>query len=178
MDGHRGEITHIGLLTFSMSEIEGWLSTQTPTGKIVTIPNSFVFEKAFSNETADFPYVWKDLTLPITHASNVSKAEEILLDAARGQLDTLVADTEEQDREKLTEQADMFDSTIEPTVNMRVHGSGGDLFLRYLAPYDGIAAVETRLWKDIFTRIDGVDDIEYSPTVYRLVTSPPANPYQ
>lgn len=178
IDGIRGEVTHIGLLTFSVSEVKGWLGTQTPTGKFVHIPNSFVFEKVFSNESADFPYVWSDLTLPVTHASNLVKAENILLDAAKIQLDMLIAQAEDTDREKLEEQADLFESTIDPSVTMRVHGSGVDLTLRFLAPVKRVSAVETRLWKDVFSRIDAVDDIEYSPTVYRIIGSEPSSPVQ
>lgn len=171
IDGVRGDVENIGFFEFSVSEVEGWLSTSSPTGRLIHIPNSEIFKKAFANERGDFPYLWCEIVLPISHASNLAKAEQILLDASKRQLDMILAEEEDLDKDRMNNLASIYESKIDPVVSINIDGSGIELVCRFLTPYNEIAATTTRLWKDVHSRLSGVDDIAYGPNTYRVVNS-------
>lgn len=175
----RGEIYQIGVLTTQVTEIEGWLETAQPTGRIVSFPNSKLFTSALATAKKDFPFVWRDITLPIEHDDNLEKAEEILqlagerelahlLAAANSEVDEDTSDEDKLTREKLENQAGVFNSTAAPKVSVEVDGFGIDLTLRFLCRYDDIAGASTRVWKDVHAQVQKATDVHYSPATIRL----------
>lgn len=178
VDGIRGDVESIGLFEFTIQEVSGWLETVTPTGRLIHLPNSTIFEKPFANEADHFPFVWHNITLYITHHSNISKAEEILVSAAERELDRIIATHEDLDREKLSNMTDVFEGEDGPTVAIDITGSGIEMHLRYLTPNRELARTKTALWKYIHARISAVDDIAYSPDSLRVVSSEARSPIE
>lgn len=178
VDGVRGDVESIGLFEFTIQEVSGWLETVTPTGRLVHLPNSTIFDKPFANEGDNFPYVWHNITLSVTHESNISKAEEILLAAAERVLDGIIAEDEDLDREKLSNLTDVYGGEDGPTVAIDITGSGIEMHLRYLSPNRSVARTKTALWKYIHARIAGVDDIAWSPDSLRVISSQATSPIE
>ena len=44
--------------------------------------NAKIFDEPVYNYTRDFPYIWEEITLPITYTADRSRAEHILLEVA------------------------------------------------------------------------------------------------
>lgn len=47
-------------------------------GRIVRIANSFVFKEPVYNYSADFPFVWDEITIPIKYGSDHNLARQII----------------------------------------------------------------------------------------------------
>lgn len=172
--GTYGDVEEISLFKITLIEVRGWLHTATPTGRLIHIPNRSIFNGSYANESNAFPYVWRDLEVPITHQSNLEKAFAIVQAAGKRELDLLVAKDHAQ-KERLESQAEFFNSNLLPQVTMRVDGNGVCLTLRYLTRNTEMAASETRLWKYIYHRFAGTADIDYSPAAL-AVQFPQAQP--
>lgn len=180
---NRGEVFNIGAFSFQINEVAGPLSTATPTGRIVTIPNSAIFTSPYAVTKNDFPYVWTEIMLPINHGDNLKKAENILLAAGERELNLLIAsanenveeekpDDEKLSRENLEERADVFDgSSVTPTITLDIDGDGIYLTLRFLCHDNGIAAAQTRVWRDVYHRLEQVDDVSFSPSTLEVQSS-------
>jgi len=52
-----------------------------PTGKVLIIPNSYIFTTAIENLTKGSPYVWDSIVLHFTHDSDVEKARQIVFES-------------------------------------------------------------------------------------------------
>ena len=59
-------------------ELGEWIKGDQYTGRIVRIANSFVFKEPVFNYSGDFPYIWDELTGPVTHTSDYALAQGIL----------------------------------------------------------------------------------------------------
>jgi small-conductance mechanosensitive channel len=59
-----------------------WVRSRQFTGRIVTVSNAKIFDEPVFNYTRDFPYIWEEITVPITYKADRKWAEQILLEAA------------------------------------------------------------------------------------------------
>lgn len=168
-----GEVKDVHLFHFVLMEVQGSdrLGTKSQTGRQMFVPNRMVFEAPVINDTFDYGLVWTDLVLPISHDSNLGKAKPILRLAAKRYTETLLANLEDdEDLQRFKENQEMFEGDDDTTaITTSVDSVGIELTLRYLCHHDEIAGSKTKLWEDIHSRIQAVDDIAYSVTEYRIL---------
>jgi small-conductance mechanosensitive channel len=78
LGGIKGDVIDIGILRTTLMELGEWVKSDLYTGRIVRIANSFVFKEPVFNYSGDFPFLWDEITLPVTYASDHRLAREIL----------------------------------------------------------------------------------------------------
>ena len=80
-----------------------WVKSRQFTGRIVTVSNAKIFDEPVFNYTRDFPFLWEEMTIPITYKADRGRVEEILLEAAaamRSITDAMAADAKEDCRSR------------------------------------------------------------------------------
>ena len=75
-----GDVIDVGFFYTRMMEVGNWIGADQATGRIVQIPNSQIFGTAIFNYTQNFSFIWDEIKLPVTYASNLEDASQILLD--------------------------------------------------------------------------------------------------
>jgi small-conductance mechanosensitive channel len=78
LGGIKGDVIDIGILRTTLMELGEWVKSDLYTGRIVRIANSFVFKEPVFNYSIDFPFLWDEITVPVTYASEHRLAREIL----------------------------------------------------------------------------------------------------
>ena len=78
-----GDVIDIDLFYTKLMEMGNWIGNDQPTGRIKTVPNSFVLEKTVNNYTKDFPFIWDEIMVPVTYGSDWKKARKVMEGAAR-----------------------------------------------------------------------------------------------
>jgi small-conductance mechanosensitive channel len=78
LGGIKGDVIDIGVLRTTVMELGEWVKSDLYTGRIVRIANSFVFKEPVFNYSGDFPFLWDEITVPVTYASDHRLAREIL----------------------------------------------------------------------------------------------------
>ena len=58
-----GDVIDISMLTTSLIEIGNWVDGEQSTGRLVKIPNNWVFTKGTYNYTQAFPYIWTEISI-------------------------------------------------------------------------------------------------------------------
>ena len=76
----RGDIIDVGLLYTTILEIQEWIVGDQPTGRLITSPNGDVLSHGVRNYTKDHGFIWDEISLPITHDSDWSRAISLILD--------------------------------------------------------------------------------------------------
>ncbi len=74
VDGKYGDVLDIGLFSTTLLEIKEWIEGDQTTGRLTTIPNSFVLSKIFDNYNREYSYIWDEISLPITYDSDWKEA--------------------------------------------------------------------------------------------------------
>ena len=82
LGGSVGDVIDIGILRTTLMECRQWVDGDQYTGRIVRIANSFVFKDSVYNYSADFPFLWDEIKLPIRYGSDINLTRKILESAA------------------------------------------------------------------------------------------------
>ncbi|MFN7660750.1 MAG: mechanosensitive ion channel family protein, partial [Dolichospermum sp.] len=82
LGGIMGDVIDISILRTTLMECGAWVKADLYNGRIVRIANSFVFKEPVFNYSADFPFVWDEITVPVKYGSDRSLTREILQQVA------------------------------------------------------------------------------------------------
>ncbi|WP_285907708.1 mechanosensitive ion channel family protein [Pseudodesulfovibrio pelocollis] len=125
-----GDVIAKGVLYFTLLESGGCGTTGHSTGKLVKVPNAQVLTLPVVNHTRGAGYLWNELRLTLTPASDWQRARTILLDAAEG-----YRESQAMDLEKIRaafERRSVYFREMSPRVYVTVASGGIRLTLRYL----------------------------------------------
>jgi len=71
-------IIDIGIFYTTLLETNEWVKGDQATGRLSIIPNSFVLSGVVNNYTKDHPYIWDEISIPITYDSDWKEALKII----------------------------------------------------------------------------------------------------
>src|SRR5688500_7246155 len=77
--GHAGDVVDIRPFRFLMLEIGAkWVHAEQSTGRILHVPNGWVFKHSVANYTEAFGYIWNEIQVVVTFESDWRKAKKAL----------------------------------------------------------------------------------------------------
>jgi small-conductance mechanosensitive channel len=172
LGGIKGDVIDIGILRTTIMEIGEWVNGDQYNGRIVRVANSFVFKEPVYNYSADFPFVWDELAVPIKYGSDHNMARKLILEAATetaGEY-TLKA---QKTWAAMTRKYAVENAIVEPMVFLVANDNWMEFTLRYVVDYG-----KRRSTKDLlFTRIlDAIAQTEgkvsMASATFHLVEAP------
>ena len=146
LGGIKGDVIDIGVFRTTIMEIGDWVNGDQYNGRIVRVANSFIFTSPVYNYSANFQFLWDEISLPIRFDSDVKLVRKILSDAA----DEVLGDVSNQAKEAwygMRRRFKLEDAQLEHQVFMVFDDNWIEFSLRYV-----VDIRERRLTKDkIFT---------------------------
>ncbi len=131
INGIRGDVIDIRVLRTTLMEIGNWVDADQSTGRIVHVPNSWVFMHAVFNYTRGFKFIWNELAITVTFRSDWQAAHDIMLELASISAEIVEQQAKREIREMTSEYLVHF-SILSPFVYVRIVENGVRLTLRYL----------------------------------------------
>jgi small-conductance mechanosensitive channel len=153
-----GDVLDIGSLSTTVMEIKEWVNADQYTGRIITIPNSFVLNQTIKNYTKDYSFIWDEIRILLIYGSNWKKAREIALKTA----DPVVGEFENLARRELLLMGEKyFVSTYDVQTNlyMKLEENWIEMRLRYVVEPRKRRAVSHNLISNILEALEKEDDI-------------------
>ncbi len=129
--GVRGDVIDIRLLHSTFMEIGGWVDADQSTGRLVHVPNSWVYLYPVYNYTRGFKFIWNEISVTVTFRSDWQAAREIMLSLAQVSADIVEKQAKDEIRRMSREYLVHF-SILTPFVYARLSENGVRLTLRYL----------------------------------------------
>lgn len=132
--GIRGDVIDIGVLRTTLMECGQWVDGDLYNGRIVRIANSFVFKEPVFNYSADFPFLWDEISLPIKYGSDQQLVREIL----HRILKEIVGDYALWAQETWKEMVKKYrieDERVEPMITLAANDNWMEFTLRYVVDY-------------------------------------------
>jgi small-conductance mechanosensitive channel len=151
IEGSRGDVVEVDFLVTTLWEAGGDLvSTNQPSGRIITLPNSVVLSShVFNHSWEEFPYVWNELAIQVAYETDLAFVRETMVRVTDDYLGDEMAVRIATYRERLAETAVDLEVRDRPTVNVRQRESWVELRVRYLVhPRRG-----TRVRNTLYERI-------------------------
>lgn len=150
----RGDVVSIDFFVTEVWEIDGDLvSSNQPSGRIVTVPNSTVLSSRVVNFYGEgVQYVWNELSMQVAYETDLTFASEMMVEVATEHLGEEMARQVDEYRHRLAETPVELDVNERPTVNIVQQESWVELRLRYLVHPRGGTRVRNTLYENILER--------------------------
>ena len=182
MGGVRGDVIALGFIQTTIMEMGQppavqnadpamWVHSRQYTGRIVTVSNAKIFDEPVYNYTREFPYIWEEMTLPITYTADRSHVERILLEVADrhtvpiGELGE--AALLEMERRYFIRRAEMT-----PKVYFRLTDNWLELTVRFIARDHGVRELKDAMSREILAALDQAE-IGIASATFEVVGIPP-----
>ncbi len=171
--GVRGDVIDIGIFRTTLMEIGQWVNGDLYKGRIVRVANNVVFKDAIYNYSADFPFVWDELTLPVKYGGDYKLAGDILDRVANQVLGEYVASAKAT-WISVAKKYLIDEAQIEPMVTLVANDNWVEFTLRYITDYKLRRATRHRLFTDILKEIEKTGGrVEIASGTYAIVEAPP-----
>lgn len=158
---HSGDVIDLRLFQFSLIEIGNWVDADQSTGRIIHIPNGWVFKQTTANYTAGFKFIWDEIPVMVTFESDWSRAKEILSEIA--QRHSVIKDNEAaEELRRASRKYMIFFQYLTPIVWTTVADCGIVLTLRYICEPRRRRSTSTAIWEEILAAFASEDAIDFA----------------
>jgi small-conductance mechanosensitive channel len=172
LGGIKGDVIDIGMLRTTLMEIGEWVIGDQYNGRIVRVANSFVFKEPVYNYSADFPFVWDEITVPIKYGSDHTLARKIIQDAAQKVVSEYVAFAHQTWQNILRKYA-IEDASVEPIVTLVANDNWMEFTLRYVVDFKKRRSTKDLLFTCILDGVTASDGrVSMASATFHLVEAP------
>ena len=164
LGGIKGDVIDIGILRTTLMEVGQWVNADLYNGRIVRVANSFVFKEPVFNYSADFPFLWDEITLPVRYGSNWEYTRKVLNQV----VDEICRDYATQSADAWKQAVNRYrleEVKIEPMITLAATDNWIEFTVRYIVDYRKRRFVRDR----IFTRI--LEEVDKSKNRIRLASA-------
>jgi small-conductance mechanosensitive channel len=172
LGGIKGDVIDIGLLRTTLMEIGAWIDGDQYSGRMVRVANSFVFKQPVFNYSAEFPFVWDEIKLPIRYGSDLELAARLVLDAAEAEVGGYTAASHDS-WNRVTKRFLIEQARIEPRVTVKATDNWMGLTLRYITDYKQRRSTADAITRRILAAIEASEGkVRLASATYEIVGVP------
>jgi small-conductance mechanosensitive channel len=152
----RGDVLDIGLLRTTLMEIGNWVSRDLYSGRIVRIPNSTVLKASVFNYSQGFRFIWDEIKVLFTTASDCELAKQMLLRVAKLSIGEYVVEAQTSWK-SVSENYQIAKPPLEPTVVLVVNNGSLEFTLDYVVDYTQRSIMKDKLFSRIVEEVKNSD---------------------
>jgi small-conductance mechanosensitive channel len=172
LGGIKGEVIDIGIIRTTVMEIGQWVDADLYNGRIVRIANSFVFKEPVFNYSADFPFLWDEIKIPIKYGSDYQLAREIFYRIAQEIVGDYVKFAQ-QSWKGMVKKYLIEDASTEPMVTLIANDNWVEFTLRYVVDYKKRRSTKDRLFTRILEEAGKTGgQVSFASATFHLVQTP------
>lgn len=170
--GIKGDVIDIGVLRTTLMEVGEWVNGDLYNGRIVRIANSSVFKAPVFNYSADFPFLWDEITLPVRYGSDWKLARHMLESVASEVCGDYARASRAAWRGAVAKYR-LEDAQVEPMVTMAANDNWLEFTLRYIVDYRLRRTTKSRLFMRILEEVDGSGNrVRLASATFEIVNLP------
>ncbi len=182
MGGVRGDVIGLGFIQTTIMEMGQppavqsadpamWVKSRQFTGRIVTVANNKIFDEPVYNYTRDFPFIWEEISIPVTYETDRQKTEAIMVSAANKYV-LKITEMSQEAVEKLRKQYFVNVEDFEPKVYYRITDNWLELTVRFIVGEHHVREVKNDISRDMLKNFDEAG-IGIASATYDIVGLPP-----
>ncbi|MCI5059280.1 MAG: mechanosensitive ion channel family protein [Flavobacteriales bacterium] len=154
----KGDIIDIGILSTTIMEIGDWVNGDLYNGSIANISNSFVFKDHVHNYSAEYPFLWDEITVPLRTESDFKLAKKVFSEV----LEEVCGDYAKQSQARWMNLANKYkveEAQVRPMVHLVFDENWITFTLRYIVDYKSRRSTKDRIFTRLLEEIQKYDDI-------------------
>ncbi|MEO6251732.1 MAG: mechanosensitive ion channel domain-containing protein [Ferruginibacter sp.] len=175
LGGIKGDVIDIGVLRTTLMETGQWVDGDLYNGRIVRVANSFVFKEPVFNYSADFPFLWDEIKIPVQYGSNYQKAREIFLSVANDVCGSFAISAGQIWQSALKKYL-IEDASTDPMVTLVANANWVEFTIRYTVDYKKRRITKDMLFGKILNEIARTKgEIKFASSTIQLITGSEMN---
>lgn len=146
----KGDVVNMTATSFDILEIGERVNSEQSTGRIIHVPNSYVFSYPIKNYVKAFKYIWNEITVEVDLDSDISQIKELLYKIVRK--NSIIKEIPK----KMVTQIDdasadyrIYFNNLDPIIYTSIVEDHVELYIRYLVHPKKARNVENLIWIDI-----------------------------
>ncbi|MFD1550791.1 mechanosensitive ion channel family protein [Putridiphycobacter roseus] len=144
----KGDIIDIQILKTTIMEVGDWVKGDLYNGRITHLSNSFIFKLPIQNYSADYPFLWDEIEIPLRTQSDFVLAKKVFTAVTEEICGTYAQDSKEVWHE-MQNKFRIENAQVEPMVTMTFDENCITFTIRYVVDY-----TKRRSTRDLlFTRL-------------------------
>jgi small-conductance mechanosensitive channel len=173
LGGIRGDVIDIGILRTTLMEVGQWVDGDLYNGRIVRVANSFVFKEPVFNYSADFPFLWDEIKVPIRYGCDWQMASGMLEAVLNGVCGDFARQSESAWAAARARYA-LENARVTPMVSLVANDNWIELTGRYVVDYRQRRLTKDAIFRRILTEIDqSAGQIRLASTTVEIMHLPP-----
>jgi small-conductance mechanosensitive channel len=172
LGGIKGDVIDIGMLRTTLMECGQWVSGDNYNGRIVRIANSFVFKEPVFNYSADFPFLWDEIVLPVRYGSDWEFARQVFMRIVEETCGEYAVQSREAWKRAVMKYQ-LEDARIEPMITLAANDNWIEFTARYIVDYRKRRFVKDRLFTRILEEVDKSNNrIRLASATFEITNAP------
>ncbi len=165
INGIKGDVVNIRSLGFEVLEVGDRVHAEQSTGRIIHIPNSFVFLYPLKNYTKAFKYIWDEITVKVPLDADIEKTKEVLYDIVNSNeiLESIPKKMEDAVAD-VTVEYRIYYNYLDPIIYTEIVDSHVELYIRYIVHPKKSRIVEDEIYLKILEEYRNGNIQLYRPT--------------
>jgi small-conductance mechanosensitive channel len=160
----KGDVIDIGMLRTTLMELGEWVDSDLYNGRIVRVANSAVLKEPVHNYSADFPFLWDEITLPVRYGSDWKLARSMMDRVVREVCQDYATHSKDAWK-KAVRRYQLEDAQVDPMITMVANDNWLEFTIRYVVDYRKRRSTKHVL----FTRM--LEEVERSEGRIRLASA-------
>jgi small-conductance mechanosensitive channel len=167
-----GDVLDISILRTTVMEIGEWVNADQYTGRVVTVANRAVFSAPVFNYTRHWRYLWDEIMIPVTYASDWRRAGEIMLEHGREYTSRFLGEAQAE-LQYLAQVYPVQKASVEPTLYVMMTDNWIEITLRYVVEARERRQVTGQLHRELLQHFEAEPDITVASATFEIVGFPP-----
>ena len=155
--GIKGDVIDIGILRTTLMETGGWINGDLYNGRIVRVANSSIFKDPVYNYSADFAFLWDEITLPIRYGSDWEYARSMITAIVHEVCHDYAVQSKSAWKETV-KRYQLEDAQIEPMITLTANDNWIEFTVRYIVDYRRRRFTKDRLFTRLLEEVDRSSD--------------------
>jgi small-conductance mechanosensitive channel len=169
----RGDVIDIGILRTTLMELGGWVDGDLYNGRIVRVANSAVLREPVFNYSADFPFLWDEITFPLRYGSDWKYMRDTLSRVVTEVIGDYAAQSKDAWK-NVVRKYRIEEARIEPMITLQADENWIEYRVRYIVDYRLRRTTKDRLFARILEEVDASEGrIGFANASFEIVSLPP-----
>ncbi len=156
---HSGDVVDIRPFRFLMLEIGQWVQADQSTGRLLHVPNGWVFKNPIANYHEAFGYIWNEIEVVVTFESDWRKAKKTLESIINENAEKIEPEVRKQIA-AAAERLHIQFTKVTPVVWTTAVDSGVRLTMRYLCKPRERRSTSSAIWEKILDAFAAMPDVD------------------
>ena len=169
----RGDVIDIGLIRTTLMETGNWVNSDLYNGRIVRIPNSAVLKGSVFNYSQGFQFIWDEIKVVLSIASDCQFAKETFLRLAREAVGDYLGEAKTSWK-LISDNYRSANPPLEPAISLAVNAGALEFSISYVVEYTKRTMMKDRLFSRIVEEIAKSDGkLQWNSSTTTVIASQP-----